>query len=114
MTAIVSTVFRVICFPHEGNIVTISHLDYFKHDLNNSYDSTISMITNSEGNQLNIGVEMYPSLMGYFNLPPPSQITPVFAISHIANENESRKISFRAHYLNDSWTLPDLNVSTQG
>ena len=72
------------------------------------------MITNSEGNQLNLGVGMYPSLMGSFNLPPPSQSNPVFAISQIASGNESREIAFRTQYLNDSWTLPDLNVSTLG
>ena len=94
MSAIVSTVFRVICFPHEGNIVTIDQLDYFKHDLNSSYDSSILMIANSKGNQLNLGVGMYPSLMGSFNLPPPSQSSSVFAISQIANRNESREIAF--------------------
>lgn len=80
MTFIVSTVFRVICFPHEGNTVTIEQLDYFKHDLNISSDSTIPIITNSEGSQLNLGVGMYPSLMGSFNIPPPSQTSPLFAI----------------------------------
>ena len=114
MTAIVSTVFRVICFPQEGNIVTIDQLDYFKHDLNNSFDSSIPMITNSEGNQLNLGVGMYPSLMGSFNLPPPSQSSPVFAISQIASGNESKEIAFQTQYLNDSWTLLDPHVSTLG
>jgi len=72
------------------------------------------MITNSEGNQLNLGVGMYPSLMGSFNIPPPSQISPSFAISQVASENESREIAFRTKYLDDSWTLPDPNVSTLG
>lgn len=115
MTAIVSTVFRVIYFPHESNIVTIDQLDYFKHDLNSSFDSTIPMIINSLGNQLNIiGVGMYPSLMGSFNLAPPSQLNPVFAISQVANENESHEVSFQNHYLNDSWMLPDPRALTQG
>ena len=57
---------------------------------------------------------MYPSLMGSFDLPPPSQRNPVFAISQVASRNESREISFRTQYLNDSWTLPDPNVSTFG
>jgi len=72
------------------------------------------MITNSEGNQLNLGFSMHPSLMGSFNLPPPSQISPVFTISQVASENESREITFRTQYLNDSWKLPDPNVFTQG
>lgn len=48
--------FRVIYFPHEGKIVTIDQVDYFKHDLTNSSSSTIQMIVNSEGNQMNLGV----------------------------------------------------------
>lgn len=113
MTAVLSTVFRVICFPHEGNIVTIDQLDYFKHDLTLS-DSSILLVDSSEGNQLNLGVGMYPSLMGCFNLPPPSQSNHVFTISQIANRNESRETNFRTQYHNDSWTLPDPNASTSG
>ena len=63
---------------------------------------------------MNLCVGMYPSLMGSFNLPPPSQMSLVFAISQIANENESRVVPFRTHYSNDSWTLPNPKFSTQG
>ena len=114
MTAVVSTVFRVIFFSHEGNIVTIDQLDYFKHDLHSSFDSSIPLVTNSKGNQLNLGVGMYPSLMGSFNLTPPSQSNPVFAISQVVKRNKSREIAFQTQYLNDSWTLLDPNVSTLG
>lgn len=64
MTAIVSTVFSVICFPHEGKIVTIDQLDLFNHDLNNFSGSSIPLIYNSKGNKMKLRVAMYPSLMG--------------------------------------------------
>lgn len=38
----------------------------------------------------------------------------MFAISHVANESEYHQIPFQTNYLNDSWTLPDPSVSTQG
>ena len=72
------------------------------------------MIVNSEGNQMNLGVGMYPSLMGSFNIPPPSQTSLVFAISQVANGSEYREVPFQTNYVNDSWTLPNLDVSTQG
>ena len=33
MEALVSSVFRVVCFPHEGRIVTIDQLSFFGPDL---------------------------------------------------------------------------------
>jgi len=94
--------------------VTIDQLDYFKHDLTDSSGSTIPMIASSEGNQLNLGVGMYPSLMGSFNIPPPSQMSHVFAISQVVNESESCVVPFRTHYSNDSWTLPNPNALVKG
>lgn len=114
MTAIVSTMFRVIFFPHEGKNVTIDQLDYFKHDLIDSTSSTIPMISNSEGNRMNLGVGMYTSLMGSFDLLTPNQTSPVFAISQVLNGSEYCKVPFQTNYLNDSWTLPNPNASTQG
>lgn len=31
MSIVASTVFRKICFPHNGKIITISHLNYYDH-----------------------------------------------------------------------------------
>jgi len=53
-------------------------------------------------------------LMGSFDLPTPNQTSPVFAISQVVNGSEYSKVPFRTNYLNDSWTLPNLNASTQG
>lgn len=52
--------------------------------------------------------------MGSFDLLAPSQKIPVFAISQVANESEYHEVPFRTNYLNGSWTLPNLNASTQG
>jgi hypothetical protein len=46
MKAIVSTLFRVISFPHDGRVVTVDQLSFIDHDwissLNGSYVQTIS------------------------------------------------------------------------
>jgi len=89
-------------------------LDLFKHDLTDSSGSNVPMIANCEGSILNLGVGMYPSLMGYFDLPTPIQTSLVFFISHVANQSEYRQVPFQTNYLNDSWTLPNTIVSTQG
>lgn len=114
MTTIVSIEFRVIFFLHEGKIVAIDQLDFFKHDLTNSLGPNIPMISNSEGNKLNLGVEIYPSLMASFYLLTPVnliQTHPMFAISHIANESESREVLFQNNYFSDSWPLSDPSAS---
>jgi hypothetical protein len=32
MSTVVSTLFRVLCFPHQGKIVTVYQVSYFKSD----------------------------------------------------------------------------------
>lgn len=33
MGALVSSLFRVVCFPHDGRIVTIDQLSFFRHPM---------------------------------------------------------------------------------
>jgi hypothetical protein len=66
MTIIVSFVFHTLCFPHEGNIVTIDQLSFACSSPNASLGLSIPVIDNSHPRTKNIGVGMYSSLMGHF------------------------------------------------
>jgi hypothetical protein len=63
--------FWVLCFPHEGQIITIDQLS-FSHTDPSSGASMVSMIENPQPGIVNLGVGLFPPLMGIFNYPPPS------------------------------------------
>jgi len=90
MAAIVSSLFCILCFPHEGRIVKINQLDYSPSDSHVTLDSTIPLVDNPHQPIENLGVEMYSSLMGIFDLPPP--IARINAIS--SSREPSGKSSF--------------------
>ena len=72
MDAIASSLFQIICFPHEGNIVTVDQLDSPLVDPNASANSTIPKLDKAKSPVENLGVGMYSSLMGNFDIPPPT------------------------------------------
>ena len=57
MDAIASSLFWLICFPHEGRIVKVDQLDCPPIDLNASTDSTIPKLDNTKSPVENLGVE---------------------------------------------------------
>jgi hypothetical protein len=59
MITVVSSVFRTLCFPHEGKIVTIDQLSFACFHPNASLGLVIH---NSQSTTENIGVRMYSSL----------------------------------------------------
>ncbi len=98
MTAVVSMIFCVICFPHEGNIFTIEQVNFDKCDSTTTSGPNILMIENSVAAETSMGVGMYPSLMGTFHLPapvPPMLTQTVFVISHVANDHAVHEFSFK-------------------
>lgn len=46
MDAIVSSLFHILCFPHEGRIVKIDQLDYSPGDSRATSNSTIPLVDN--------------------------------------------------------------------
>jgi hypothetical protein len=70
MHAMVTIVFRALFFPHVGQIVSIDWLS-FSHPDPSSRESTVSMIDNTQPSIINVGVGLYPPLMGTFDYPPP-------------------------------------------
>ena len=75
MTAVASTVFRTLQFPHLGNIVTIDQLDYCMPDVKTPMTDNIPMLGQSPPPYQSIGVGMlkYSTLMGVFPSVPPSK-----------------------------------------
>ena len=89
MDAVVSTLFCVICFPHEGKIVKVDQLDYSPVDPRATLDSTIPLVDNPHPPIENIGVGMYSSLMGTFDFP-----SPITRINVISSSKESSREEF--------------------
>jgi len=101
MDAIVSTMFHVICFPHEGKIVKVDQLYYSTVDTRATLASTIPLVDNPRLPIENLGVGMYSSLMGTFDFP-----SPIARINVISSSKEySREEFFRTHYFSDPWNL---------
>jgi hypothetical protein len=71
MNLMVATVFWVLLFPHEGQIMSIDKFSFSRPDPS-SVVSTVPMIDNPQLGIVNIGVVLYPPLMGTFDYPPPS------------------------------------------
>jgi hypothetical protein len=70
MQALVATVFRVLLFPHEGQIVTIDKFSFSRPDPALG-ESMVPMIDNPQAGVVNVGVGLCPYLMGTFDYPPP-------------------------------------------
>jgi hypothetical protein len=68
MVVVVSSIFCILCFPHQGEIVTIDQLSFAYSSPNASVGLSIPVIDNSQSTTENIGVGMYSSLMGTFEL----------------------------------------------
>jgi hypothetical protein len=108
MIAIVSSVFCTLCFPHEGNIVTIDQLSFACSSPNASIGPSIPVIDNSQPTTKNISVRMYYSLMGTFNFMTSSHH--IYAMSS-RPASIGRSIPFCTSYFSDPWTLPSSTTS---
>jgi hypothetical protein len=103
MQAVVATIFQVLLFPHEGQIVTIDQLSFSRPDPALGA-STIPLVDNPQAGVVNIGVGLCPSLMGTFDYPPPQG-----DVKFISNHHKAEIFhisSFRMTYFQDLWILP--------
>ena len=71
MQAIASSLFRVVCFPHNGKIVTIDQMTFKNLSVTASLGASIAIVEHSQPTTRSVGVGMYPSLMGSFSCPTP-------------------------------------------
>ena len=70
MLCIPSTLFRVLWFPHEGNIISVDQLSFFN---STSFESNVSYVDciPTPYESIRFGIYKDPTLMGLFSLPPP-------------------------------------------
>ena len=71
MKVVASSLFRFVCFLLDGNIITIDKKYFQNLCLKASSRSSILIIDHSQSAIKNVGVGMYPSLMGTFSFPTP-------------------------------------------
>ena len=75
MSVVTSTIFHKMCFPHEGNIITIDQLTYYKPTFVTSPESIILSMSNNQSStpltNVSPGVYKDSSLLGAFPSPPP-------------------------------------------
>lgn len=71
MHVVSSSPFRVLCFPHQGKIVTIDQLSFFAPS---SSEGNVCYVEHTSIPYENVGVGLFkdPALMGVFLLPPPN------------------------------------------
>jgi hypothetical protein len=111
MIDVVSFVFCIPFFPHEGKIMTIDQLSFAFSSPNASLGQLILVIENYQPTTKNIGVGMYSFLMGTFKFLAPNH--QVYAMSS-KPISTGRSIPFRTSYVDDLWTLPSLTLSCEG
>jgi len=107
MTVVVSSVFRVIQFPHEGRIVTIDQLSFTRKNPNSPVGSKISSIDKSIPVIESVGINLYPSIMGTFDFP--TRVLFVGSSSDVPEEESVVSViqSFKTKYLKYPWVLPN-------
>jgi hypothetical protein len=101
MCAIVSTLFHVLCFPHQGKVVTVDQLSFFN---SNSRTRNVPFISKTPHGYENIdmGLLKDSTLMGTFPIPPPNIPPPFFAsINMISTSFHETPVS------HDPWIAPN-------
>ena len=97
MATVVSFVFRIIMFPHQGKIVKVDQLSYYSSDPASTDSIQHVGKTTIPYKDVGVGLIKDFALLGTFSLPPPN------VPRTIANINmfTSRTIPF-----DDAWIVP--------
>ena len=102
MEVVPSSYFRCIKFPHEGKLVTIDQLLFYNAP--NEFGTIVQFVDNSTPACENMGVSLYSSLMGSFNISAPIFLVksfPVYALTQVARDQGFLERSFETTYLSD-------------
>jgi hypothetical protein len=102
MRDIVSTLFRVLRFPHQGRVVTVDQLAFFNAD---TRTGNVPFIANTPPGYENVGVGLLKdsSLLGTFPIPPPPNIPSPYIASINMISTMPRELLVSA----DPWIIPD-------
>jgi hypothetical protein len=101
MHTVVSTLFHVVHFPHQGKVVTIDQLAFFNFD---THTRNVPFISKTPPGYENIGVGLIKdsSLMGTFLIPPPD-----VPRSSVASINMISTLTHELPVSHDPWIVPD-------
>jgi hypothetical protein len=101
MHVVVSTLFRVVHFPHQGKVVTVDQLAFFNSD---THTSNVPFIAKTPPGYENVGVGLLKdsSLMGTFPIPPPDVPRP-----SVASINMISTVPHELPMSSDPWIVPD-------
>ena len=97
MCVIPSYVLRVLVFPHKGKLVTVDQLTYTRKAHLDTTESTVPLIYHSRMANESLGVGMYTSLMGTFDIPTP--------INYLGSTSVGKSSSMVVERT-DPWVLP--------
>jgi hypothetical protein len=107
MHAVVSTLFRVVRFPHQGKFVTVDQLAFFNSD---TRTGNVPFIAKTPPGYKNVGVGLLKdsSLMGTFPIPPLDVPRPLVAsINMISTMPHELPVS------SDPWIVPNPGDHTR-
>ena len=101
MYAVVSTLFHVVRFPHQGKVVTVDQLAFFNSD---TRTGNIPFITKTPPGYENVGVGLLKdsSLMGTFPIPPSD-----VPRSSVASINMISTLPHELPASHNPWIVPD-------
>jgi hypothetical protein len=101
MRAVVSTLFRVVRFPHQGKVVTVDQLAFFNSD---TRTSNVPFIAKTPPGYENVDVGLLKDslLMGTFPIPPPD--VPRSSVGSIKMISTSPHELLASH---NPWIVPD-------
>ena len=106
MQAVASFLFRVICFPFNGNIIMIDQKSFHNLSVNASSGASIPIIYHSQPATGSVDVGMYPYPMGTFRCPMPVLM---IGSSFGGASSLSNSVSFHTTHMEDPWILPPPN-----
>lgn len=87
MTVVVSSIFRLVKFPHNGKIVTIDQLTYFSSEPASSESIQHVSKTTIPYKDVRVGIVKDSSLLGTFSFPPPNVSSSIAAIHTISSND---------------------------
>jgi hypothetical protein len=107
MCVVVSTLFHVVRFPHQGKVVTVDQLAFFNSD---THTGNVPFIAKTPLGYENVGVGLLKdsSLMGTFPIPPPNVPCP-----SVASINMISTVPHELPVSSDPWIVPDQGDHTR-
>jgi hypothetical protein len=102
MRVVVSMLFCVLRFPHQGRVVTVDQIAFFNDD---TRTGNVPFIENTPPGYENVGVGLFKdsSLMGTFPIPPPPNIPSPYISSINMISTMPRELPIST----DPWIVPD-------